>query len=687
MTAVMEYFNSTITPGDFDILSSPTLNNVDGYSGIGWFPRVLPEDRQSFIEYANTFYNGTFNIRTYSADGKIIPRPFDNQPIYPLFLGNPLAEHYVGFDNYIPWKPEFDEAACTGLPVSTNKLVLAEFAGPSSFQGNIVEYPIAYLVLHPVYKEGQISGMLINFIHPRGVLIETVKIFEDQVKDMNVFVFRKKNYEDGLELLFDYRHQEEDNVLSTFGVEDSLLSNDNSYIEHLVSDASDLTVVMTSSTSPSIVSVVAIGFAGFLFTTIIWYMYSNVLRVSIMNKFLSTNKSKFIAEMSHELRNPLNGIRGMVEVVSATTTDPTNIQCLDDMTTCSNMLLDMITDTLDFSKIESGKIQMIEGRASIKDFTASIMRLMSFYTRSTKVISSVKLILEMDETIPETPVISDFTKLNRIIMNLVSNSIKFTQSGYIKVSLSVVKDVPKHNSGNTFLCDKYEDDVDISYLRITVEDSGSGMSQSCVNNLFKPFTQVQLGRVSTGGTGLGLVICKSFAEHMGGMITCKSVVDTGTTFTVWVRIYSCDNTSHILPYEEEWMIRDSQSGSTMEHVKDVKDVGEETIDLLIVDDSTVNIRLIEMFLRDTGKTYDSAYSGEEALHKCERVRYRNVFLDYHMGGINGVDAGRMIHESRLNSSARISILTADEYSPEIKQSGFAFIQKPFTRKDIHDILL
>lgn len=216
-------------------------------------------------------------------------------------------------------------------------------------------------------------------------------------------------------------------------------------------------------------------------------------------------KSEFLANMSHEIRTTMNGVIGMTSLLLRTDLTPKQKDFVNVIKSSGNDLLTIISDILDFSKIEAGRTVIKERKFNLNYCIEEVFDLLSFKAEEKK----LKLIYEIDSDIPEN-ITTDMLKLRQILINLVSNAIKFSQNGEVKVS--VKKDINNK-------------------IRFSVEDNGIGISKDNFHFLFKPFSQVESSTTrSFGGTGLGLVISKRLVEAMGGEIGFNSVYGKGTTF-------------------------------------------------------------------------------------------------------------------------------------------------------------
>ena len=696
--SIMGFLKTNLTREEYFNLSKPSIALSTGFASIGWFPKVLPKDRDGFVEKANFLYEDLdlkYDI-TYSPDvGLVEPRPIDNQYMYPLLFSNPVTLTYTGYDFYGPTSigrtdSLIDLAILLREPVSTDKIIMSFFGGPSNFvdeklnQISHIEEPISFLIFHSVYdNKGNDYGVIGNNFEPRGFILDIVSPFRKIVSDMNVYVFRKTNFIESIyELLFDLNTLEEGNPFSELTIESVKKKGKRNYMSTLKSDVGndisgklELIVIVTSNTNPKIISYGIILSIGIISTLLVWYIYTRVQKEAIINGKLSKSKSKFIVEMSHELRTPLNGIMGMTDILGCEKLSESGMECLDDLNNCTKLLLGIISEVLDFSKIEAGKLQSNLRMEDIRKFFKKTMKIMTFYRSLIEKENDIELVLHIDENVP-TFLISDFSKIGKILMNFIGNSIKFTNSGFIHVNVSCEKNIPfVSKSKSKFL--ELEDEEELMYLKLVIKDTGFGMTPESIKNLFKPFSQVELGKSSDGGSGVGLLLCKSFAESMGGGIKCESEINIGTIFTTFIQYKfrkddcCCFNGN----YFEKMIIRGSRK-------KKVSSTSEELPLVLIVDDVSINLRVLGSLLNDMEIPFDTSSSGEDAIVKCKYYSYKVIFMDYLMGGIDGIKASFIIKSGEMNKNSNIFITTANNYTEDIKKSGFGFIQKPISREVI-----
>lgn len=698
----MEFIGTNVTVEEFFEISKPALNLATGSTSVGWFPRIYPERRDDFVENANELYKDIgldYSIKYSPNFGLIAERPVDDQYMFPLLMSNPISMTYIGFDFYGPTaqdRPDslMDLSINLNQPVSTDKIILSLFGGLNNYVDldlnpvDIIEGSVSFLIFHPVIVNNGTPGVIGSAFEPRSFINEVVSSFGEIVNDMNVYVFRKTNFiqEEGetiYELLYDLNTFEESDPFSALTPESVLSNGRQSYMSVFNSDVGndisgrlEIILILTSETSPNKVVYSLILSVGIISTLLVWYTYSKVEKEAYLNKKLSNSKSKFISEMSHELRTPLNGIIGMADVLgyekNITGDGRDN---LDDLKTCSVLLLNIIAEVLDLSKIEAGKVEINLRKEDVRLFIKKTMRVMKFYRSMNEKDNDLDLLLHIDENVPSF-MISDFSKIGKILMNFIGNAIKFTDSGSIRVIVSC-DDQPPYllqdgkSKTSKKRCINLHEGEELRYIKITVRDTGKGMTPESMENLFQPFSQVQLGRDSDGGTGLGLVICKSFSETMGGSIKCESELGIGTTFTTWIQAKYFPRESPYLhrELEEAWIINSN--------VKEkVGSISERTPTVLLVDDVYINLRVAGKLLNRMDISFETASSGEEAIEKCTSYSYEIILIDYYMGGMNGVEASNEIKRGELNRNTRIIVLTANEFTDEIRDAGYGFLQKP-----------
>lgn len=384
-------------------------------------------------------------------------------------------------------------------------------------------------------------------------------------------------------------------------------------------------------------------------------------------------KNNFISSMSHEIRTPMNGIMGMTELLLDNTVNETSKQYLSVIMSCGNTLLNIINDVLDMSKINAGMMKISEIDC---DITMHILEIVqnSWISRinnsENSVSKNVKTILRIDKDFPIS-LKCDPIRLKQIISNLVTNSLKFTDFGSIEISVW-----DKEN--NIYFC---------------IKDTGVGMSVKNVEKSFKSFQQVHSNR-DVGGTGLGLSITKNLVKIMGGNISCKSKLNSGTTinFNIPVenKIHKKREKSLEWVFEKTKTIEPYKIEKTYSYIPDEKDISLHSVvesqpKVLIVDDSRVNRMVLSKMMDKVEVLYDTADDGIQAVERSQIEKYSIIFMDMIMPEMSGDSATSVIKKNKvnLNVNTPVIFLTAN-ITPEskntcIESGGVEVLIKPFNR--------
>lgn len=364
---------------------------------------------------------------------------------------------------------------------------------------------------------------------------------------------------------------------------------------------------------------------------------------------LAAAKGDFLAMMSHEIRTPLNVIIGMAQLgMRSNFDDKKERDTFADINMASTHLLSLLNDILDMSKIDAGKLELSNSLFSIEEDITHLQLLISAKARE----QELELVVDT-EGIEHIVVNGDKLRLNQVLLNLLSNAMKFTEKNK-NVTLSVK------------VLNKTDENISIRFMVI---DEGIGMSKEKLGKIFKPFEQADTSITrSFGGTGLGLSISKSIVELMGGKINIESELGRGSRF--WFDI--------TFDYGVFEKVDDSLSSL-------LEEGSLSQYRALIVDDALLNRKVLCTFLEKTGIKMDEAASGEEAIEKYihSPVDYYNIiFMDIHMPNMNGYEATEKIRRSDKMDALTVPIIavTADafkETEERVLMCGMnGFISKP-----------
>jgi len=339
----------------------------------------------------------------------------------------------------------------------------------------------------------------------------------------------------------------------------------------------------------------------------------------------SKQKSQFLANMSHEIRTPLNAIIGFISILNDKETDEEKLKYLDIIKKSSNTLLQIISDILDVSKIESGKLDIDPVHFNPYESLISIGDLF----QSKAIEKGVILKFKYNNSLPNS-LYCDVLRIKQILSNLLSNAIKFTPTG------SVVKCIISYNKGR---------------LNIRVKDYGIGIAEDKQQFVFDAFSQIEGTTKDYGGTGLGLAICKELATMLGGSLTLKSQEGKGSIFTLSIPIAISPNIE----------IKESE----VEEEKEEESESEQsnlTGHILIVEDYEANQMFLGIILENAGMSYDIAHNGLEAIEKFKENSYDLILMDENMpkmGGIASTKEIRKIEDERGIKHTPVVSLTAN----------------------------
>lgn len=362
-------------------------------------------------------------------------------------------------------------------------------------------------------------------------------------------------------------------------------------------------------------------------------------------------KSSFLANMSHEIRTPINAILGMNEMILREEKDPAIRGYAGNIQASGNSLLSIVSDVLDISKIESGKLEIIPVDYEVNSLISDCCNMAAGRAKA----KELELLVECADNVP-MKLCGDETHIRQIIMNLLTNAVKYTEKGTVKLIVS----------------GRFTDGGFV--LKVDVSDTGIGIAEENLPQLFTQFQRFDLQRNrNIKGTGLGLSIVKRLCDLMSGTITARSVLGSGSTFTVELPQKVVDST----PCGGVNLNYSAGADHEYHHSFEAPEAK-----ILAVDDLPVNLLVIANLLKETRIKIDTAGSGRECMDKCSQQKYDLILMDHMMPEMDGVQTFEKLHgdKSSPNFETPVIMLTANALAGMREQYmdvGFAdYVSKP-----------
>ena len=368
------------------------------------------------------------------------------------------------------------------------------------------------------------------------------------------------------------------------------------------------------------------------------------------------SKQQFLSNMSHEIRTPMNAIIGFTNVVLKTSLDDSQREYINAIKESGDSLIVLINDILDIAKVDSGKITFEKIPFSLSNSVATMLHLFEPKIKEKK----VELYYEYDPSIPLN-LIGDPMRLRQIILNLMSNAVKFTPKGKITIRLNLLKE-----------------EAEKATIEFLIIDTGIGIPKNRLSDIFNNFEQATKGTSSSyGGTGLGLAIAKQLVELQGGTISVNSEEGKGSTFR-FVLNFDKQNTQEEITLINTAMV-------VQETLFEKKSA--ENIKVLVVEDIALNQLLIKIILLDFGYDVTIAGNGKIAIENLQENKYDIILMDLQMPEMNGFEATKYIRNV-MNFDIPIIALTADVTSVDVEKCIAAgmndYVSKPIDEKILYE---
>jgi signal transduction histidine kinase/CheY-like chemotaxis protein len=366
-------------------------------------------------------------------------------------------------------------------------------------------------------------------------------------------------------------------------------------------------------------------------------------------------KSAFLANMSHELRSPLNAILGFSQLMTRSQTLSSEHQeNISIISSSGEHLLTLINNVLDLSKIEAGRTTLNSKRFDIYRLLCDLEDMFQLKADD----KHLQLIFDRDPNVPQY-IETDELKLKQVLINLLNNALKFTEEGGVSVKVA-----PKIEDSHS------------CFLYFEVEDSGLGIAEDELDNLFEPFVQTKTGKESQEGTGLGLPISRKFVELMGGKMSVSSIIEQGTNFKFYIQFTKADGAD----IDSKKMTRNVIGLEPNQH----------PYRILIVDDKSLNRQLLVKILNPLGFELKEATNGQEAIEIWDSWEPHLIWMDMRMPVMDGYEATQHIKGTVKGQATAIVALTAsvleEERAVVLSAGCDAFMRKPFREADIFDAM-
>ncbi|PKI16248.1 CHASE domain-containing protein [Colwellia sp. 12G3] len=616
---------------------------------LAWNPVITDKNRKAFeLTLAKESFTQPY-IKTLTDQGF---QPSPKQSYYiPIAFTEPLEANKsaVGLD--VSTHPAVRESVNKAINLKTHVItpLLSLVQQQNKFTGVIVYYPV-------YTKDAETESLkgLVEAVFELDLLLSNVykkidaRDFTYQLSYGESNIFTHSSYDN--QRLFHY-----DIEVDIFDKKGRLSFSSTEIFEQGLIDWTSLVIMLVVC----IIGIVCVMFVFFIVT----FNYSLRKKVKVNtaklikknDELVLANKAKnlFLANISHEYRTPLNAIVGFTEIAQRESKDEVAIDYLSKIHHSSNILLNIVNDVLDISKMQTGELNL-ESRS----FSPTIETLSVIEMLNEKAIEKSISISHSFSTNFEQWVAGDDFRFKQILINLLNNAIKFTHQGVISIN------------GD---CQNTENDTRI--LTLVMKDSGIGIDEEQQGHIFNAFSQAEISTTRKyGGTGLGLSIVKQLCALMGGDIKLTSKKGKGSTFTLTLELPKSTKPAEIKSDNETKLPQSNYEG----------------VNILVVEDNKINQIIAQKQLSSLGVTCDLASDGQQALTYLEQHKPKLILMDLQMPIMDGFTASRLIKADSRLKDIPIIILSASVGKEDKKKAADLgiedFINKPFQQADLHYVL-
>lgn len=389
-----------------------------------------------------------------------------------------------------------------------------------------------------------------------------------------------------------------------------------------------------------------------------WNVLSNLFMQKNKSEQDSKAKNEYLANMAHDIRTPINTVLGMNEMILRENKDVEINEYANNIKRASNILVELVNDILDISKIESGKMELIEDSYEVKELLNDIITVINDKCKK----KNLQFVVNIDKNIP-SGLYGDVNKIKQVLLNLLTNAVKYTQSGTITFDINIMN----------------RNESDTVELYVSVTDTGSGIQQENLKSIFSSFKRIdEIRNTKIEGTGLGLNIVYQLLKLMKSKIEVQSEYGIGSKFYFLLDQKIVDNTP-IDNYLENFKSQINKKNNYR-----VGFVAPEAR-ILVVDDNEMNLLVASKLLKDTQMKIDIVSSGFGCLAKINEKKYNLILMDIKMPELDGVETLRRIRNGNsINVDTPVIALTADVVAgvkeKYIKEGFIDYISKPIDAK-------